>query len=152
MKKREIERHRKIALQFATEGKAYIHAEYNEDGQSLIVSGEAGVLLVLVRRIARLAQITDLEEDEVFRLIKESEDWEVERENDETDSHSAVRSGRWIGDGSFKFRHAGCDEPRTMRRFKCSVCNLVTQVDGSFPYPYCPHCGAKMDEEDDQTD
>lgn len=86
MKKREIERHRKIALQFATEGKAYIHAEYNEDGQSLIVSGEAGVLLVLVRRlIARLAQITDLEEDEVFRLIKESEDWEVEREDDQTD-------------------------------------------------------------------
>lgn len=87
MKKREIERHRKTALQFATEGKAYIHAEYNEeDGQSLIVSGEAGVLLVLVRRlIARLAKITDLEEDEVFKLIKESEDWEVEREDDQTD-------------------------------------------------------------------
>lgn len=75
MKKREIERHRKTALQFASEGKAYIHAEYNEDGQSLIVSGEAGVLLVLVRRlIARLAKITNLEEDEVYNLIKESED------------------------------------------------------------------------------
>ena len=86
MKEREIERHRKTALKFASEGKAYIHAEYNEDGQSLIVSGEAGVLLVLVRRlIARLAKITNLEEDEVYNLIKESEDWEVESEDDQTD-------------------------------------------------------------------
>jgi len=30
---------------------------------------------------------------------------------------------------------------------KCSHCRMVTMVDESIKYDFCPHCGAKMDEE-----
>lgn len=64
-----------------------------------------------------------------------------------------VRHGRWIEDGSFKYKHGGRNseakelfgtEWRTMRRIKCSLCNKITLVDDTILYEYCPHCGAKM--------
>lgn len=67
-----------------------------------------------------------------------------------------VRHGRWIEDGSFKYKNGGRNseakelfgtEWRTMRRVKCSLCNKITLVDDTILYEYCPHCGAKMEEE-----
>ena len=67
-----------------------------------------------------------------------------------------IRHGRWIEDGSFKYKHGGRNseakelfgtEWRTMRRIKCSLCNKITLVDDTILYEYCPHCGAKMDVE-----
>lgn len=73
-----------------------------------------------------------------------------------------VRHGKWIEDGSFKYKHGGRNsdvkelfgtEWRTMRRIKCSLCNKITLVDETILYEYCPHCGAKMDgEQHDHTD
>ena len=70
-----------------------------------------------------------------------------------------VRHGRWIEDGSFKYKHGGRNseakelfgtEWRTMRRIKCSLCNKITLVDDTILYEYCPHCGAKMDGEQEK--
>ncbi len=33
---------------------------------------------------------------------------------------------------------------------QCSVCRMVSIVDNSITYSYCPHCGAMMDEEDEE--
>lgn len=33
---------------------------------------------------------------------------------------------------------------RTMETLKCSGCHMLTMVDDSVRYDYCPHCGAKM--------
>ena len=34
---------------------------------------------------------------------------------------------------------------RNILQMRCSNCGMLTQVDGSIAYEYCPHCGAKMD-------
>ena len=69
-----------------------------------------------------------------------------------------VRHGKWIEDGSFKYKHGGRNseakelfgtEWRTMRRIKCSLCNKITLVDDTILYEYCPHCGADMRGEQD---
>jgi NADH pyrophosphatase NudC (nudix superfamily) len=49
-----------------------------------------------------------------------------------TDDAEPVKHGHWIWD-SDRFWH-------------CSVCNEYS----SWTYKYCPHCGAKMDEEEDE--
>lgn len=67
-----------------------------------------------------------------------------------------IRHGRWIDEGSFKYKHGGRNseakelfgtEWRTMQRIVCSLCNKTTLVDDTILYEYCPHCGAKMDAE-----
>lgn len=34
---------------------------------------------------------------------------------------------------------------RNILQMRCSNCGVLTQVDDSIAYEYCPHCGAKMD-------
>lgn len=70
-----------------------------------------------------------------------------------------IRHGRWIDEGSFKYKHGGRNseakelfgtEWRTMQRIVCSLCNKTTLVDDTILYEYCPNCGAKMDGEQEK--
>lgn len=67
-----------------------------------------------------------------------------------------VRHGRWIVGTKRKF----IDLENADRQYKelgyphrsyanmiCSCCRMTTMVDDTIKYDYCPHCGAKMDEE-----
>lgn len=66
--------------------------------------------------------------------------------------------GRWRDDGGFKYKHWGDNseakrifgtEWRKMLRLKCSECKMLTLVDDTIAYKYCPHCGAQMNSADE---
>ena len=86
-------------------------------------------------------------------------DAQKEIDNAPTVDAEPVRHGKWIEDGSFKYKHGGRNsevkelfgtEWRVIRRIKCSLCNKITLVDETILYEYCPHCGAKMRGEEDE--
>ena len=70
---------------------------------------------------------------------------DLKMELDETPTIEAepIRHGRWIPSDP-------PDAPIT-KLYKCSVCGLGYEDDDTdcevyYPWNYCPHCGAKMDE------
>lgn len=49
-----------------------------------------------------------------------------------------IRQGHWIKVGCSFFG---------VSRYECSVCHYTDEHNESREVPYCPHCGARMDEE-----
>ena len=66
------------------------------------------------------------------------------------------RTGRWIRDGeqmiinleNAREQYAVLGYPhRKYLKLECSVCKMLTLVDSSIKYEFCPHCGARMEGE-----
>ena len=73
-----------------------------------------------------------------------------------------VRHGRWVKTLERKFINTNRHEEqfqkevlgyggRVIENLQCSECRMVTMVDASIMYDYCPHCGAHMDGEDGEA-
>ncbi len=74
-------------------------------------------------------------------------------ENDELQKVRPVVRGRWekVGEQMLinlenaREQYAALGYPhRKIFNLRCSSCRMVTMVDSSIAYDYCPHCGADM--------
>lgn len=71
-----------------------------------------------------------------------------------------LKTGRWTMTGKQmylnldnareQYRALGYPH-RTELKMACSNCKMITFVDSAIKYNYCPHCGAKMEGENEQT-
>ena len=75
----------------------------------------------------------------------------------------STRAGKWEYQGAYKYINlytcnaqydATGELHRTEITQRCSLCNIVTCLDASYKYEYCPHCGAKMEQywQDDEAE
>ena len=73
-------------------------------------------------------------------------DWSIRQVKDApTEDVAPVRHARWIVNKTF-------EDYRIL--LMCPCCTAVFDIDKpkKIMYRYCPHCGAKMDEEDNEDD
>lgn len=93
-----------------------------------------------------------LAEDPLFAgTVEEHAKRMIAKANEKITNHR--EKCKLVLDGTFKYKHGGSGheakelfgtEWRTMERRRCSFCKMVTLVDDSIQYSYCPHCGAEI--------
>lgn len=71
-----------------------------------------------------------------------------------------VKRGKWIYLKERKYKRGGRNsdhkevfgtEWRTELSQECSCCGMTTMLDASIAYQYCPHCGADLRENTNET-
>ena len=62
----------------------------------------------------------------------------------------AIKSAEPIKRGRWEFNGYYISELSGIIQVKCSKCGFKTLANGLDDYNYCPNCGARMDEEDNQ--
>ena len=71
----DVKRHMNTAMEFRKEGEAYVHAEYKNGENPLIVAGDGFALIRIIERMtARLAQLTNHEFGDVIEAVEEMHD------------------------------------------------------------------------------
>ena len=72
MTENEVKKHMETAAGFNQEGQAYVHAEYRNDKNPLIVAGDSIAVMRVIERIAtRLAELSGQEFSDVIEAVEE---------------------------------------------------------------------------------